>query len=64
MEEGGKLFRFEGMSNNKLQKVVVKVHSPQFYWKVFNVTLMLSLIMYIILELIKLINGKKKAYYY
>lgn len=35
MEEGGNIFTFEGITNNLLQNLVLKVHSPQFYWKVY-----------------------------
>lgn len=37
MEEGGTVFNFEGKSEKKFDlKVSLKVHTPQFYWKVCN----------------------------
>lgn len=33
-EEGGTMFTFEGMEKRSSLKVTVRVHSPQFYWKV------------------------------
>ncbi|XP_022973880.1 uncharacterized protein LOC111472470 isoform X2 [Cucurbita maxima] len=37
MEDGGEIFAFEGtITNSFLTKVVLKVHSPQFYWKVMR----------------------------
>ncbi|XP_022932947.1 uncharacterized protein LOC111439562 isoform X2 [Cucurbita moschata] len=37
MEDGGEIFTFEGtITNSSLQKVVLKVHSSQFYWKVMT----------------------------
>nr|GMD70042.1 uncharacterized protein LOC109176538 isoform X1 [Ipomoea batatas] len=34
LEEGGTIFTFEGTDKKNLLKVLVRVHSPQFYWKV------------------------------
>ncbi|PSS35629.1 Tuberculostearic acid methyltransferase [Actinidia chinensis var. chinensis] len=34
LEEGGTMFNFEGTRKNCLLKVSLKVHNPQFYWKV------------------------------
>jgi cyclopropane-fatty-acyl-phospholipid synthase len=34
MEEGGRIFTFEGNKRQSSLKVVLKVHRPQFYWKV------------------------------
>ncbi|CAK9324087.1 unnamed protein product, partial [Citrullus colocynthis] len=37
MEDGGGMFTFKGiLSDNLLQNVVLKVHSPQFYWKIMT----------------------------
>ncbi|KAG7011454.1 ufaA1, partial [Cucurbita argyrosperma subsp. argyrosperma] len=37
MEDGGQIFTFEGTISNSFQpKVVLKVHTPQFYWKVMK----------------------------
>ncbi|KGN61602.2 uncharacterized protein LOC101213850 isoform X1 [Cucumis sativus] len=36
IEEGGTIFTFEGTDKKCLPKVVVKVHSPQFYWKIMT----------------------------
>ncbi|XP_038888566.1 uncharacterized protein LOC120078371 [Benincasa hispida] len=37
MEEGGKIFTFKGIiSDNLPQKVVLRVHTPQFYWKIMT----------------------------
>ncbi|KAG6428202.1 hypothetical protein SASPL_112453 [Salvia splendens] len=34
LEEGGKIFTFEGTRTKSNLKVIVRVHKPQFYWKV------------------------------
>ncbi|GAB4843086.1 hypothetical protein Ancab_013065 [Ancistrocladus abbreviatus] len=34
LEEGGTIYTFEGTSENCSLKVVLRVHDPQFYWKV------------------------------
>ncbi|XP_027164566.1 uncharacterized protein LOC113764778 [Coffea eugenioides] len=34
LEEGGTMFTFEGTTKKSFLKVSIKVHSPQFYWKV------------------------------
>ncbi|VFR01541.1 unnamed protein product [Cuscuta campestris] len=34
LEEGGTIFTFEGTDKKSLLKVSLRVHSPQFYWKV------------------------------
>ncbi|KAL3506178.1 hypothetical protein ACH5RR_031560 [Cinchona calisaya] len=34
LEEGGTMFTFEGTAKKSFLKVAMKVHSPQFYWKV------------------------------
>ncbi|KAK6161233.1 hypothetical protein DH2020_004614 [Rehmannia glutinosa] len=34
VEEGGAIFRFEGTRKKSNLKVTLRVHSPQFYWKV------------------------------
>ncbi|KAK6161285.1 hypothetical protein DH2020_004666 [Rehmannia glutinosa] len=34
VEEGGTIFRFEGTRKESNLKVTLRVHSPQFYWKV------------------------------
>ncbi|XP_011649135.2 uncharacterized protein LOC105434590 isoform X1 [Cucumis sativus] len=34
MEEGGTIFTFEGTDKKCLLKVALKVHNPQFYWKI------------------------------
>ncbi|CAK9139533.1 unnamed protein product [Ilex paraguariensis] len=34
LEEGGTIFTFEGTKKKNFLKVSIKVHSPQFYWKV------------------------------
>ncbi|KAG8370323.1 hypothetical protein BUALT_Bualt14G0104900 [Buddleja alternifolia] len=34
LEEGGTTFTFEGTSKKSTLKVYLKVHSPQFYWKI------------------------------
>ncbi|XP_024198104.1 uncharacterized protein LOC112201461 [Rosa chinensis] len=36
LEEGGKIFNFEGSKTDYSLKSVLKVHSPQFYWKVMT----------------------------
>ncbi|XP_061994799.1 uncharacterized protein LOC133712711 isoform X2 [Rosa rugosa] len=36
LEEGGTMFTFEGSKNDCSLKSVLKVHSPQFYWKVMT----------------------------
>lgn len=34
LEEGGTMFTFEGTSKKSSLKTVIRVHNPQFYWKV------------------------------
>ncbi|XP_068487420.1 uncharacterized protein [Phaseolus vulgaris] len=34
LEEGGTMFTFEGTGENGILKSVLRIHSPQFYWKV------------------------------
>ncbi|KAI5649663.1 hypothetical protein M9H77_35668 [Catharanthus roseus] len=34
LEEGGTIFTFEGTNKKSSLKVTIRVHSPQFYWKV------------------------------
>ncbi|KAG8370321.1 hypothetical protein BUALT_Bualt14G0104700 [Buddleja alternifolia] len=34
LEEGGTTFTFEGTSKKNILKVYLRVHSPQFYWKI------------------------------
>lgn len=34
LEEGGKIFRFEGTNKKSNLKVILRVHKPEFYWKV------------------------------
>ncbi|XP_047945292.1 uncharacterized protein LOC125191903 [Salvia hispanica] len=34
LEEGGKIFTFEGTRTKSNLRVIVRVHKPQFYWKV------------------------------
>uniref|UniRef100_A0A6N2MNV6 Amine oxidase domain-containing protein n=1 Tax=Salix viminalis TaxID=40686 RepID=A0A6N2MNV6_SALVM len=36
LEEGGTVFTFEGTSKKCSLKTVLKVHSPQFYWKIMT----------------------------
>ncbi|KAK8623815.1 hypothetical protein V6N13_065178 [Hibiscus sabdariffa] len=36
LEEGGTMFTFEGTNKKCSLKTVIKVHSPQFYWKVMR----------------------------
>ncbi|KAK4266193.1 hypothetical protein QN277_027153 [Acacia crassicarpa] len=36
LEEGGTMFTFEGHEKGSLLKSVIRVHSPQFYWKVMT----------------------------
>ncbi|PWA40403.1 Mycolic acid cyclopropane synthase [Artemisia annua] len=36
LEEGGTMFRFEGTSKKSCLKAYVKVHNPQFYWKIIT----------------------------
>ncbi|XP_011649139.2 uncharacterized protein LOC105434591 [Cucumis sativus] len=36
MEEGGRLFTFKGIDNKFLPNVVLKVHNPNFYWKIMT----------------------------
>ncbi|XP_022760327.1 uncharacterized protein LOC111306741 [Durio zibethinus] len=36
LEEGGTMFTFEGTSKKCSLKTVIKVHNPQFYWKVMT----------------------------
>ncbi|XP_059446923.1 uncharacterized protein LOC132178508 [Corylus avellana] len=36
MEDGGTIFTFEGNKRKSSLKVVLKVHRPQFYWKVMT----------------------------
>uniref|UniRef100_A0A2C9UTQ9 Amine oxidase domain-containing protein n=4 Tax=Manihot esculenta TaxID=3983 RepID=A0A2C9UTQ9_MANES len=36
LEEGGTMFTFEGTAKKCSLKVVLKVHSPQFYWKIMT----------------------------
>lgn len=39
LEEGGTLFTFEGSMKKCSLKTVLRVHSPQFYWKVGTLNL-------------------------
>lgn len=34
LEEGGTIFTFEGIKKKCLLKATIRIHSPQFYWKV------------------------------
>ncbi|XP_014515508.1 uncharacterized protein LOC106773321 [Vigna radiata var. radiata] len=34
LEEGGTMFNFEGTGGKGIVKSVLRIHSPQFYWKV------------------------------
>lgn len=34
LEEGGTMFTFEGTRKNCNLKTVMRIHNPQFYWKV------------------------------
>ncbi|XP_075511642.1 uncharacterized protein LOC142547307 isoform X1 [Primulina tabacum] len=34
LEDGGTIFTFEGTRKNSVLKVSIRVHTPQFYWKV------------------------------
>lgn len=43
LEEGGTIFTFEGTGKGCSLKCVIKVHNPQFYWKVCIVTMILTL---------------------
>ncbi|KAK7268724.1 hypothetical protein RIF29_21432 [Crotalaria pallida] len=36
LEEGGSMFTFEGTEKKSILKSVLRVHSPQFYWKVMT----------------------------
>ncbi|KAJ0034271.1 hypothetical protein Pint_25136 [Pistacia integerrima] len=36
LEEGGTMFTFEGTKKNCHLKTVLRVHNPQFYWKVYS----------------------------
>ncbi|KAJ4834137.1 hypothetical protein Tsubulata_012634 [Turnera subulata] len=36
VEEGGTMFTFEGTANKCFLKTVLRVHSPQFYWKIMT----------------------------
>ncbi|KAF4404104.1 hypothetical protein G4B88_014560 [Cannabis sativa] len=36
LEEGGTIFTFEGNTNKSSHKVSIKVHNPQFYWKIMT----------------------------
>ncbi|XP_054805334.1 uncharacterized protein LOC129308288 [Prosopis cineraria] len=36
LEEGGTMFTFEGYGKGSLLKSVIRVHHPQFYWKVMT----------------------------
>ncbi|GMN53354.1 hypothetical protein TIFTF001_022498 [Ficus carica] len=36
LEEGGTIFNFEGSTERCSYRTVIKVHSPQFYWKVMT----------------------------
>ncbi|KAK0607452.1 hypothetical protein LWI29_015298 [Acer saccharum] len=36
VEEGGTMFTFEGTGKNCHLKIVLRVHNPQFYWKVMT----------------------------
>ncbi|KAL0551209.1 hypothetical protein IC582_010295 [Cucumis melo] len=36
MEEGGRIFTFNGIDNKFLPNVVLKVHNPNFYWKIMT----------------------------
>lgn len=39
LEEGGTVFNFEGTMKKCSLKTVLRVHSPQFYWKVCTINL-------------------------
>ncbi|CAI0383101.1 unnamed protein product [Linum tenue] len=36
LEEGGTMFTFEGTGKKCFTKVVLRIHSPQFYWKIMT----------------------------
>ncbi|XP_023000427.1 uncharacterized protein LOC111494693 [Cucurbita maxima] len=36
MEEGGRIFTIKGIDDKFLSKVVLRVHNPQFYWKIMT----------------------------
>ncbi|KAG7026046.1 ufaA1, partial [Cucurbita argyrosperma subsp. argyrosperma] len=36
MEEGGRMFTIKGIDDKFLPKVVLRVHNPQFYWKIMT----------------------------
>lgn len=36
LEEGGTIFTFEGTVKKSSLKVYLRIHSPQFYWKVYT----------------------------
>ncbi|RDX75481.1 ufaA1, partial [Mucuna pruriens] len=36
LEEGGTMFTFEGTGKNCVLKCVLRIHNPQFYWKVMT----------------------------
>lgn len=59
LEEGGTMFTFEGTAKKCSLKVVLKVHSPQFYWKVC--ALLLSFYNRCIISSGKILNIKKKV---
>ena len=42
LEEGGTIFTFEGSTKRCSYKTAIKVHSPQFYWKVCTFSLSLD----------------------
>lgn len=43
LEEGGTIFTFEGAQKNCPLKTVLRIHNPQFYWKVIHLYLHLAL---------------------
>jgi len=36
LEEGGTMFTFEGTGEKDTLKSVLRIHTPQFYWKVYT----------------------------
>ncbi|KAJ0677678.1 putative arsenite methyltransferase [Helianthus annuus] len=43
IEEGGTVFKFEGSKKESSLKVHLKVHNPQFYWKVSALNFLLAI---------------------
>ena len=43
MEEGGRIFTIKGIDDKFLPKVVLRVHNPQFYWKVWIVLILIMI---------------------